>query len=180
MTSTNASESLRRLARVDPLHAEAHEWLDLEAEILDQYRLEDWLQQLDPELRYRVPIRQTLYRKDGPGFASTPGHFDETYNSIEFRVKRLIKASSWSEDPASRTRRFVTNVRVYADKSSLLRVDSYLLLLRNRGDAASFDVISCQRSDTLRRHAAGGLRLLARHVQLDQSVLGTPNLSVFL
>jgi len=39
-------------------------------------------------------------------------HFDEDRYSLEKRVERLEGDHAWTEDPPSRARRFVTNVRV--------------------------------------------------------------------
>ena len=59
---------------------------------------------------------------------------------------------AWTEDPPSRTRRFVTNVRVTApvmDDEVVAR--SYLLIYRSRGDVRPADLLSAERTDRLRR-----------------------------
>jgi hypothetical protein len=58
-------------------------------------------------------------------------------------------------------------------------VTSYLLALRSRWDRSDFDLIPCQRDDVLRRHG-DSFKIVRRIMYPDQSVLGTPNLAIFL
>ena len=58
-------------------------------------------------------------------------------------------------------------------------VTSYILLLRNRFDAPTYDMLSGKREDIVRR-TEEGLRLARRLVLLDQSALGAPYLNVFM
>jgi hypothetical protein len=59
-------------------------------------------------------------------------------------------------------------------------VTSYQLLTRSRFSDHNVDVISCERRDLIRREADGSFKLARREALLDQSVIGTPNLAVFL
>jgi 3-phenylpropionate/cinnamic acid dioxygenase small subunit len=97
------------------------------------------------------------------------------------RINRLTATkSAWSEDPASRTRRFVSNVSVWeTDTPDEYKVSSYLLLTRNRADARDYRQLSAERNDRLRWN--GERFLLARRtILIDQVVLGMPNLAIFL
>ena len=105
-------------------------------------------------------------------------HYLEDLSTLRMRVERLKSEFAWAEDPPSRTRRFVTNVRPRPEADSV-RVRSYLLLYRNRGDDTSVELISAERHDVLRR-TAEGLRLRSREVQVDQATLGVRNLAVML
>ena len=58
-------------------------------------------------------------------------------------------------------------------------VTSYLLLTRSRFKEHHVDIISGERRDLL-RFGDDGIKLARREVILDQAVLGTPNLAVFL
>ena len=60
-----------------------------------------------------------------------------------------------------------------------LRVESALLLFRSRGDTREPSLISAGRTDVLRA-TADGLRLARREITVDESVLRTQNLAVFL
>jgi 3-phenylpropionate/cinnamic acid dioxygenase small subunit len=158
----------------------AVEFLNREAELLDDNRIRDWFELLDPEVDYRVPIRVTRERAAGPGFSDEGWHMFEDHGSLEARVARLETEYAWAEDPPSRTRRLVTNVRVEAGESeSEIRVKSNFLIYRGRYDSPKFNLIAGERHDVLRR-AGGDLRLLKRLVLLDHTTLGTHNLAIFL
>jgi 3-phenylpropionate/cinnamic acid dioxygenase small subunit len=74
---------------------------------------------------------------------------------------------------------FVTNVRTFLAAAGELRVQSALLLFRSRGDTREADLLSAERADLL-RETADGLRLARREITVDESVLRTQNLAVFL
>jgi hypothetical protein len=58
-------------------------------------------------------------------------------------------------------------------------VRSYLLVTRSRFNFDQFDLISAERRDLL-RVAGNDFKLVRREILLDQAVLGTPNLAIFL
>src|SRR4051812_10445425 len=95
------------------LERECTQFLYREAELLDNADYSGWLETcLSADLTYRVPIRTTRERTSAAGeFSGVGFHMKETYKSMEVRVKRLLTDHAWAEDPASRTRRVVTNVR---------------------------------------------------------------------
>jgi len=107
------------------------------------------------------------------------GHFDEDMYALRKRVQRLATDHAWTEDPPSRTRHFVTNVRTFRAGPDELRVESALLLFRSRGDTREADLISAGRADLL-RETSGGLMLARREITVDEAVLRTQNLAVFL
>jgi phthalate 3,4-dioxygenase beta subunit len=107
------------------------------------------------------------------------GHFDEDMHSLRKRVQRLATDHAWTEDPPSRTRHFVTNVRTFRHQAAELRVESAVLLFRSRGDTREPALISAGRTDLL-RETGDGLRLARREIKVDESVLRTQNLAVFL
>lgn len=174
-----ADTEARRAPMTSPVYAEVAEWLLDEARLLDRNRFTEWLDRLHPDLRYTMPVRETVARGSGNGLATGYHHFDETIGSMTIRVRRVVETTQFAEDPPSRTRRFVTNMTVYESADDDLRAESYLLLLRSRFDSPTFDFISCERVDSLRR-SGGGLRLVAREITIDQAVIGTPNLALFL
>ncbi|MEA2333326.1 MAG: hypothetical protein QOH58_3464 [Thermoleophilaceae bacterium] len=150
-----------------------------EAAALDDNRMDDWLAMLHPEIDYRAPIRITRERAAGAGFSEEGYHFFEDLDSLSIRIDRLATDYAWAEDPPSRTRRFVTNFRVFeCERAGDLRVHSNLLLYRERLDDPRPLVMSAERRDDL-RDLDGGLRLLRRWVLLDHGLLNTANLAVF-
>jgi 3-phenylpropionate/cinnamic acid dioxygenase small subunit len=153
-------------------------WLDYEAQLLDSGQFEDWLALLTEDIHYIVPIRLTRERGGGSDVHRGAPYFQDDMGTLQMRVQRLKTEFAWAEDPPSRTRRFVTNVRPRL-VGETVEIRSYLLLYRSRGDDTNVELISAERHDVLRRTAAG-LRLCQREVLLDQATLGVRNLAVML
>lgn len=150
-----------------------------EAATLDERRFDDWVAMLAEDLIYQAPIRIT---RTGPhkdrDVMRTMFHFDEDHNSILMRTGRLQK-SAWAEDPPSRCRRFVTNVRVAeCDQAGEYEVVSYLYLERSRGDNPENETATAERRDVW-REVDGEYKLARREIIVDQSVLGMSNFAVF-
>src|SRR3954469_10181463 len=148
------------------LYGEAVDWLHSEAELLDNAREREWLEgMIDPEIVYRLPLRQTVERARGTGFSDDTFHLDETYGSLTSRVARNETRYAWAEDPPSRIRHFVTNIRVH-EVEGQLQVQSNLLIYRTRQDQTRPQLFSGERHDVLRRGDGGRLRLAQRTVYL--------------
>lgn len=151
-----------------------------EAEMLDDRLHREWLGLLTADVRYVMPVRITSPHSLTDSALEDIEHFDEDRYSLEKRVSRFETDHAWAEDPPSRTRRFVTNVRCWhgaADEEVV--VVSNLLLFRSRGDIHDHDLLSARRDDVLRR-GHDGLKLARREILVDESVLRTQNLAVFL
>lgn len=158
----------------------ATDFLVREAHLLDNRELQAWLETLSEGIDYRAPIRITREDAVGPYYSDDSFHFKETYGSLKARVDRFQTEYAWSEDPPSRTRRFVSNVYVEPhDDGEGTDVRSYLLLYRSQGDTTDADLLSGERHDELRQED-GELKLAQREIRLDHTILGTKNLSVFL
>jgi phthalate 3,4-dioxygenase subunit beta len=170
----------RSLPFTDDRHQRAHHFLVEEAAILDDHDFNSWLSLLTEDIRYRVPVRVTTTRSTDADRRSTMDHLDEDHYSLAKRVARLDTEYAWTEDPRSRTRHLVTNVRTFtADVDGELNVESALLLFRSRGDARPAELVCCRRRDRLR--PVGDQLLLAdRVVEMDEAVLRTQNLAIFL
>jgi phthalate 3,4-dioxygenase subunit beta len=170
----------------DNRHLQAHQFLVDEAYLLDAQEYETWLDTLTDDIRYLMPVRVTTAL--GAGFDTSPGmaHFDEDKYSLSRRVARFATEHAWTEDPPSRMRHYITNVRTFAcgDDSAQahLYVESAELLFRSRGDVNEAALVSCGRQDVLRRCGdhQDQLKLARRTIQVDESVLRMQNLAVFL
>jgi len=163
-----------------PVYNRILETLYDEAAMLDERRFDDWVAMLSPDLIYQAPIRLT---RTGPNrdrdVVRTMFHFDEDYASILQRTGRLQK-SAWAEDPPSRCRRFITNVRVgQCERAGDYDVISYLYLERSRGDNPENEQLTAERRDVW-RDVAGDYKLVQREIIIDQSVLAMSNLAIFL
>lgn len=178
--ATRADRVGKSLLFSDELHLEAHRWLIEEAYTLDEQRYEDWLETLADDIHYIMPVRVTTAL--GSAFSTARGmsHWDENKYSLSRRVARFLTEHAWTEDPPSRLRHFVTNVRVFhTNVDDEFIVDSAELLFRSRGDVNDPSIISAHREDVLRR-VGGELKLARRVIMVDESVLRTQNLAIFL
>lgn len=166
----------------DTRHLQAHQFLVDEAYLLDAQRYEEWLETMTEDIRYVMPVRVTTAR--GAGFTLSPGmdHFDEDKYSLTQRVARMGTEHVWAEDPPSRLRHFITNVRTFAaDDAGHVVVESAELLFRSRGDVNESALLSCGREDVLRWDEPNQAWKLARRtIFTDESVLRMQNLAVFL
>jgi 3-phenylpropionate/cinnamic acid dioxygenase small subunit len=162
------------------LREQASRFLFAEAEYLDNNRLDRWLELLHPNLDYEIPLRVTRERSAATGFVAGSYHMKETYRSLAKRVARLSGDFAWAEDPPSRTRRLVGNVRAQrADGSDGLTVKSNTFLYRGRYDSGEFQLLAYERVDRLMRDE-DELHLVNRRVLLDHTTLPTHNLAIFL
>jgi 3-phenylpropionate/cinnamic acid dioxygenase small subunit len=159
---------------------EVYSFLMHEAELLDEHREREWLELFTDDAEYLMPVRVNRERVEGDGFSEEAFYFEETRGSLELRVRRLETEYAWAEDPPSRTRHFVSNVRVAeGEEENEVAVRSNLLLYRSRGSHPDHDLLSAERKDVLRKEE-GQWKLKKRVILLDHSVLTTHNLSIFL
>jgi 3-phenylpropionate/cinnamic acid dioxygenase small subunit len=152
-----------------------------EASALDANDYGAWLDMLSRDLEYTMPVRVTRRRGTGTEFHPQARHFDDTFASLSFRIKRFEETRQWAEDPPTRTRRFVTTVRAFGTNvSGDYDVASSLLLLRTQDDDYHVEMISAERQDRIQVDEAGQPTLARRVILPDQSTIGTSNLSIFL
>jgi len=165
-----------------PLYSRIVEFLYEEAALLDQIRLQEWAARLAQDLIYTAPLRETRpMDQQSASLVRTVQHFHDDWRSVMGRIMRLTGTkSAWAEDPPSRTRRLVTNVLVAKTvKPDEFSVNSYLLVTRSRFNSSEYDLISAERRDLLRQDG-DSFKLARREIIVDQAVLGTPNLAIFL
>lgn len=151
-----------------------------ECALLDGRDFEPWVDLFTDDSHYFMPIRRTRTLKELDHEFTKPGEmafFDDTKPLLLGRVAKLGTGRSWSEDPPSRVRHLITNVRITADDGTEMEVVSNFHVYRTRLHAEEDHWIG-SRSDTLRR-TDGGLRIARRHIFLEQTVLTAPNLTVF-
>ena len=168
------------LSPADQRYADALEFLYYEADLLDTGRFLEWLDLLTPDIRYLMPVR--LNRGGGEGAEQAGGSeiFRDDRASLEVRVRRLGTNHAWSESPPSRTRHFVTNVRVFATpEPHELAVTSSVLVYRSRSNRRDTDLFSGVREDVLRQ-GEPGWQLAQRTILLDQSVIAARNISILI
>jgi 3-phenylpropionate/cinnamic acid dioxygenase small subunit len=118
-------------AVTDPAERDAFRMLlEREARLLDQLRYEDWLALLAPECIYWVPSTPNA----GDPRREIAVMFDDR-RRLEDRVYRLRTGFAWSQAPASRTVRLISNVEVFAtDRDSVRMVRANFLITEFWGD----------------------------------------------
>lgn len=84
-------------------------FLTTEADILDEWRLEEWLGLFEPDGRYIV---SPLQRLDEDPSDKNLCLISDDYGRLQARVQHFIGAATWMEQPRSRTRRLVSNLRL--------------------------------------------------------------------
>ena len=160
------------------LQHEVEQFLYEEAALLDARRYQDWLRLLADDIHYWMPIRRTVMIADLDMEWTAPGdvaYFDDDRQLLEMRVKKLEAGSAWSEDPPSRSRHFVSNVRILVVEGDDITVEAAFHLYRSRLNSEETSWFG-RRVDVVRR-AEGGFRLARRHLFLDQTVILSTNMS---
>jgi len=170
----------KRVLPGEPPHGEICEFLLEEAELLDNRRFQEWLLLLTEDIRYRMPARLNVrHNSEQPDHSEISELFSDNLASLTVRVSKLGTEYAWAETPASRTRHFVSNIRVRStDRPDEMQVSSYLLLYRNQGSRPDADIFSGERQDIL-RHVNGSWRLASRTILLDQAVLSGGHMPIF-
>ena len=155
----------------------------LEAELLDDRKLREWLDLFTDDVRYWMPIRHNPFERpaDPTEELSKPGegyYFDDDKTTLRVRVERAYARTAWAEMPPSRTRHLITNVRLKSDDGEQIEAHSNFLVYRTRMEADQ-DLFVGTRQDLLRR-SGGNFRIARRTIILDQAVLNAKNISIFL
>src|SRR5437868_11467736 len=108
--------------------ADVEDLLYREAALLDEWRLEEWLNMLTDDAAYYVPPN------DHPdaNHLTTLFILADDIVRIRERVKRLMSPECHAEHPHSRTRRLISNVRIIETQGDLVRVAANFVIYRFR------------------------------------------------
>ena len=171
----------RQAATTPELQHEIEQFLFAEAALLDARQFEDWYALLADDLRYYMPAQSNLSRPQGDiDELHQAAFFDDDKEYMGVRIKRLHTGRAWAEEPSSRTRHLVSNVRVRplaADNE--FEANSIFYIYRSRLER-QLDQFVGQRVDVLRRvDNAYGWQIANRTIYLDQATLLSGNLSIF-
>ena len=160
------------------LQYEVEQFLYAEAALLDARKYREWLGLLADDIHYWMPIRRTMTMADIDREFTKLGdmaYFDDDREMLEMRVKKLEAGSAWSEDPPSRSRHFVSNVRILDVTGDEVTAEACFHLYRTRLER-DIDTWVGRRVDVLRR-TDGGFRIARRHLFLDQTIILATNMS---
>lgn len=169
-----------RLADIQT-HFEVTQFYNLEAEFLDDGRFADWLEMLADDLHYWAPTRTNRLRRQQALAISAPGEaafYDETKDSLAWRIRRYDSGMAWAEDPPSRTRHLVSNISVRLRSDGLLQARSAFIVYRNRLHTET-DIYAGGRNDVLRVTGVHGYEVVKRTLLFEQNVLQMKNISTF-
>ena len=167
----------------DPLlRLEIEEFLYAEAELLDNRRYDEWLDLFTEDCHYWMPIRSTRVLGDEEHEFTKEwenSYFDDDKAIMHQRVAKVETRFSWSEEPPSRTRHLLTNIRIRPGSTpDELGVVCNFIVYRTRLSSDEDKWVG-ERLDTLRR-VNGDWQIAERKVYLDEALLKSKNLSVFL
>lgn len=153
-----------------------------EAEILDNHEYDKWTDMLTNDIEYKMPVRITREKEEKQNklqLSKSQYHFIENKESILMRVNRYKNEYAWSENPPSRTKHFITNVRIEKINETEAIVKSYVLFYRSRRDVAYPEILAYERLDKF-RYEDNRWKLAKRDIIPENSVLPLMNLSNFL
>jgi biphenyl 2,3-dioxygenase beta subunit len=182
ISRSNETESSPQKDRIATMlrHYEVERFYYDEAALLDAHRYEEWLALFSDDAHYFMPIRRTRTQREIAKEFTQPGEmafFDDTKMLLAGRIAKLKTGRSWAEDPPSRTRHLITNIRVVKDDGRTLEVESNFHLYRTRLNSEETSWIGSRR-DVLRR-VEGSFQIADRKISLEQTVLLSRNLSNF-
>lgn len=164
---------------VDPeTQHRVEQFLYREAELLDRFRMEEWVDLLDEEIVLTVPVRSDRGPgSDRPTFSDESYYLRDDYDMLRERAEKISKEYAWSENPRSRIRHHIGNIRIQEIERGRHRVWNNQVVYRSQGDTADHRLLSAQR-DTILELDGEGFRIRDRTVYLDHSILATKNLTL--
>ena len=140
------------------------DFLFQEAAMLDEWRLDDWVKLFTEDARYVVP---TTDLPEGDPKRDLV-FINDDITRLHARVARLTSRHAHREYPWSRTRRFVSNVRVEESNDAELSVTANVLVYRFRSGEGAPYVGSIA---YILRRDGGDLRIAYRRAVLDLEAL---------
>jgi p-cumate 2,3-dioxygenase beta subunit len=161
-----AAKSNGRVAKSKPadLEREVERFFFNEAGLLDEWRLTEWLALFTGDARYWVPA--TDLPQGQPG--GVLGLIDDDFTRLQARVDRLLSRHAHREFPWSRTRRFVTNVRVTGTDGDQVKATASFLVYRIRNRHVDPYI---GRYEYVLRRVEGELKIVSRAAILDLEAL---------
>jgi p-cumate 2,3-dioxygenase beta subunit len=116
------------------LREAVEDFLYREAALLDEWRLDEWLALFTADGRYVLP---TTDLPEGDPKKDLV-FIDDDMVRLRARVERLKSRHGHREYPSSRTRRFITNVRIRAEGHEILVRSSFLVYRFRMEDASPY------------------------------------------
>lgn len=144
--------------------SDVEDFLYAEAALLDEWRLREWLALTTEDATYEVPSTDV---PDGNP-QDTLFIIADNADRLRMRVDQLLGKSAWAENPPSRTRRMISNVRIRSVEDDTLRVTANFVVYRMR--SGHIDTYIGRYEYTL-AHRDGELKIRHRKAILDLEAL---------
>jgi p-cumate 2,3-dioxygenase beta subunit len=154
--------------------AEVEDFLYHEADLLDNWRLDDWLALLTEDAAYYVPPND----KPDADHRFTLFTIADDIVRLRERVVRLKDPNCHAEHPPSRTRRLITNVRITGTEGDAILVSANFAVYRHRRNEPPREFVGRYRYKLRRTDA--GLKIAERRAILDAEELGAMGAVSFL
>ena len=145
------------------LRAMVEEFLYREAALLDAWRLDEWLALFTADGRYLVP---TTDLPDGDPRKDLV-FIDDDMVRLRARVERLKSRHGHREYPSSRTRRFISNIRINVEDGAIVVTSSFLVYRFRMGESSPYVGWYEHRL----KQIDGELKIQHRKAVLDQEAL---------
>jgi len=156
------------------LQQEVQEFLYKEARLLDERRLDEWLDLLADDLHYFMPIRRNIKFGDWDLEYSDPeseiSYFDEGKDILQGRVRQINTGVHWAEEPVSRFEHLISNVEILSAEGDEVQVASKFFCYQNRLQD-EVNIFVGRRYDALRRDPETTFKVVKRKILLAQNVL---------
>jgi p-cumate 2,3-dioxygenase beta subunit len=144
---------------------EVESFLSYDSELLDEWRLQEWLELFTPDCQYLVPATD---RPDGdPRYDLF--FIRDDYFLLSERVAAMLDGTAWTESPHSTTHRMITNVRARESEGGRIEVKANLLVHRAR--AGRLDAYPAHLMLVLVRGGRAGFEIVERKAVLAMEQL---------
>lgn len=117
------------MSAADITRDDVEDFLFLEAELLDDWKLNEWLELFTEDGAYMVPA--TDVDPDASPATSLFYVADDRFR-LEQRVERLLKKTAHAEYPQSKTRHLVSNIRIRKREGDELEVGAAMVIYRTK------------------------------------------------
>lgn len=145
------------------LRETVEEFLYQEAALLDAWRLDEWLALFTADGRYLVPttdLPEGDPRKDLV-------FIDDDMVRLRARVERLKSRHGHREYPSSRTRHFISNIRIKVEDGAILVTSSFIVYRFRMGESSPY----IGRYEHRLKQLDGELKIHHRKALLDMEAL---------
>lgn len=145
--------------------AEIEDFLYQEAAYLDEWKLNEWLSLFTGDASYLVPAA-SMGRDAKP--EESLFYIADDAHRLKERVVRLMKKTAFSEQPRSKTRHLVSNVRIVEQNGASCRVAAAFVVYRSKMGLT--DTYIGESDYTLVREA-DAIKIKAKRCNLDLEAL---------